>query len=362
MKILHVLGGLKCGGIETFLINILRNTDLKKFEIDLLISDNDKGFYEDEVKRMGCNIYYLPPRNKGILLHKKNIDRFFNDHQYDVVHVHVSSLTDIDVLISAKKFGIKKRIIHGHSTSEFNNPLHYILHYFHKLYISKIATDFLSCSMDSSKWLYTKKIINSVQHHIIKNGIVSESFRFNSKIRKSIRKELALSEQKLVLGNVGRFVESKNQIFLIDICLELIKKDIDFVFLLLGSGKEKEYICKKIKLLNLEKYFLILEEQKDVCNYYNAMDIFVFPSLIEGLGIVLIEAQTAGLPVIIYNFLPKEVQFTDNVILMNRNSKAADWADNISKALLVLPNRNIRYNVYNIIESIKEIEKIYLLS
>lgn len=357
-KILQIVETLDCGGIETLLVT-LNESISEDYHFDYLLGVNRECFYSKRVKKLGSKILYVPSRNKGILKHMKELNYFFKNNQYDVVHYNCSSLTNIFYLYYAKKYGIKKRIIHIHSVAEPASKIHLYLHKLHKCFIKFLATDYLSCSIIASQWAFTKKIINSNRHRIINNGIDLSKFTFDENIRKIERKNLNIGDNQIVLGCVGRFVESKNQIFCLDIMKELVKYD-DYYLLLIGDGPTKKQIKEIIKNFYLEKKVTILDATEDVGKYYQCMDIFVFPSLYEGLGMAVIEAQISGLSSIIFENLPKELNISNNLYRMSINSKAEEWANLIHDECKNLRNRHSIYcEEFDIRKVVKILEGVY---
>lgn len=358
-KILQVVETLDCGGIETLLVSLNEFID-KNYKFDYLLGVNRQCFYSDKVQELGAKIYYVPSRNKGLLQHIKELNNFFRNNQFDIIHYNCSSLSNILYLYFAKKYGIKKRIVHVHSVSEPNNKIHFFLHKFHKLFIKNLATDFLSCSMLASKWAYPNSVIKSEQHQIINNGINLSKFYFNKALRVEIREQLNLNDSTIVLGCIGRFIESKNQSFCIEIIKELLTIQDNFYLLLIGDGPTKELINERIIDNNLQNKVHILSATPNVSQYYQCMDYFIFPSLFEGLGMTVIEAQVSGLPCVIFDNLPVELNISENLYRMNKYSTPKDW----SKLIIdIQKETKDRHSVYcedfDIKKIVRELEVIY---
>lgn len=323
VRILHVVTRMDAAGIETFLMNIYRNIDRKKIQFDFLTHRSDEGFYDEEIKKLGGKIYHVPSINP--FHHQKYIealDSFFTEHkEYKIVHSHINTFS-MYVLRSAKKNGVPVRIAHSHISSV---PVDY--KFFFREYcrsrINEFPTEFFACSDAAGKWLFKNK-----EFKVINNGIDVSSFTFNKEVRKSKRKELGL-EECYVVGNIGRFTSQKNQLFLLDILKQLVMKKEDVVLLLIGTGKLKDEIKKKAKMLDIQSHVIILENRKDVNELLMAMDVFVFPSRYEGLGIVAIESQSSGLPTVISKNLPKELQVSDYIIEEDLSASPDKWSETI---------------------------------
>ena len=352
IRILHVVKKMGFGGIESFLMSVYRNIDKKKIQFDFLV--NEPGEYDDEIKKLGGRIYIIDYLGKvGPIKYKRELKKFFASTNYGIVHSHYGQITGL-ILEVAKKCNVKKRIAHSHSISIIKN--NFILTNYKKYLQTKINKNdnvLLSCSLDASKFLYKEKWKDSI---IIPNGIDVELFKYNVSTRNKIRSELNISKNDIILGHVGRFCYEKNQSFLI----ELIKRipDSRYKLLLIGNGSTKDGIIKEIKLNKLESRVKILDSTKEISNYYSAMDIFVFPSFNEGLGIVAVEAQANGLPCVLSNGIPKEVKINDNVFFEKLDLN--DWIDCINKIdrERIIDNK-VDISNYNIINVCKNLEKIY---
>jgi len=313
------------GGIESVIMNYYRRIDKNRFQFDFIIHD-DKIAYEDEIKSFGGKIFNLTPR-RNYFVYKKEIKKFFknNAKNYDAIWVNSCTLSNIDYLKLAKKYGIKLRIIHSHNSRNMGTALTFILHHFNKLIVNKYATDFWSCGELASKWFYNKKIINSSAHKIINNAIDVELFRFNKDIRNSYRKELGI-ENDFVIGNVGRLHFQKNQEFLIDIFEEIKKVKHNSKLLLIGDGEDKEKLMKIVSQKKLENNVIFLGVRSDISNLMHSIDCFVFPSVFEGLPVALFEAQAAGLKIYASDTISDKSKIDSNLIFLSLSLAPSEWA------------------------------------
>lgn len=320
------------GGIESVIMNYYRNIDKEKAQFDFLCN-TDIVAYEDEIRQLGGRIYKIAARSKNIKKYKKDIKKFFEEHanEYNNIWVNVCSLANIDYLKYAKKYGIKYRIIHSHSSKNMDSKLRGILHHINKHIIKLYATDFWACSEYAGKWFFDKKIRKSNEYQIINNAINSEMFRYNSGVREIYRNEMNL-KGKFVIGNIGRLHFTKNQEFLIDVFNEIVKKHQNSNLLLIGQGEDEAKLIKKVEMLNLTDKVFFLGVRKDINKILQAMDAFVFPSVFEGLPLALIEAQTSGLYIYASKEgLPKEAKIVNNFKFLSLNDKPKLWADEILK-------------------------------
>ena len=364
IRVLHITGSMNRGGIETFIMNIYRNMDREKVQFDFLLWTDKKCDYTDEILRLGGKIYNISPRRKGIINNIKELINFFSKHkEYRIVHQHVNSLSYITPLKIAKKNNVPIRIIHGHSIQVGGHPLNQYLHRFNKLSIRKIATDFFACSELAAKWLYPTKQYLAGDYKIIKNAIDIDSFTYSETVRNKIRNELNIQD-KLVIGHIGRFSYQKNHDFIVDIFKEIYLRNPDSLLLLIGNGELMDKIKNKVKSLGLDNNVIFTGVRSDISELLQAMDIFLFPSHYEGLGIVLIEAQAAGLKCFTsLGVVPNEVNVTGQVEFIDLNKSSKEWAELILKSSNYTRYRHgskIKAAGYDIKLVAKEMEKWYL--
>ncbi|MGD6942442.1 glycosyltransferase family 1 protein [Cytobacillus gottheilii] len=364
-RVLQIVGAMNRGGIETFLMNLYRNIDRSKIQFDFLVHTDSKGAYDEEIKELGGRIFPIIPRRDGILNNRKSLEEFFKVHNdYKVVHQHLSSLTYIEPLKIAKKYGIPYRVVHGHNIRQGGSSVHRYIHWLNQLFVESYATDFFACSDLSAKWTYPKRIYKKNKFIIVNNAIESEKFEFNEKVRKEMRNQFGIAEDVFVVGHVGRFHPQKNHDFLIDIFQEIYYKNTNSVLLLVGDGVLRSQLEKKISDIGLTDNVIFTGVRKDVETIFQVMDAFVFPSLYEGLGIVLVEAQTTGLKCFTSNkVVPKDVDVTGLVRFLDLNNSPKLWADEILRNKSysrVSTNEEIRMSGYDIYQVAQEIQEWYL--
>ena len=353
------------GGQEAFVMNVLQNMDMTNLHIDLLTpyySDNE--YYKGILKKLGCGLYswgldFMPGKSRFFYI--KLFSTFFKRHKYDVVHIHSGSISALTyIAYAAKKTGVKKIIVHSHSTG---NPgiKHSVIKGVAAPLLEKVATDYLACSVSAGEWKFSSKICDN-RLSVVKNGIDIQKFRYNSEVRNQTRNELGVPKNTIILGHVGRLSAEKNQSFLIDVLQRLSKKERDYRLLLIGAGEDRAKLEKKVETLGLNDKVIFLGNVNNVCDYMQAMDVFLFPSLFEGLGIVAIEAQGAGLPVIASNNVPEDICITslaERISLDDMDlwiKKLEDIAFNNRKTDI----KSIQESGYDIADTARAIRKIYL--
>ncbi len=307
------------------------------------------------MERAEIGVITVPPYQK-VFKYQKALIKLFKEKKYDIVHSHINALS-VFPLKAAKKAGIKVRIAHSHSTSNKvewkKNLIKSMLIPFSKVYANK----YMCCSELAGRYLFGDKAYDDGKVYILNNAIDMENFKFNEYTRKNVREELKVSDDTLVIGHVGRFVEQKNHIFLIDIFKNLHDKNSNSVLVLIGQGPLQDKMKEKVRSLGLVDSVRFLGQRDDIYRLYNGFDAFCFPSLYEGLGIVLIEAQANGLPCIASSEVPEVVKKTDNFKFVGLNDEVEKWSESIlnSKRLNAVGN----FDGYDIEEEVKKLECIY---
>lgn len=358
IKILEVIGGMNMGGAETLLMNIFKNIDRKKFEMIFLCYGDKKFDYEDELTSLGGKIIRSSKPTSNIFKNVKEIKNVIRNNKIDVVHCH-TYFNSMYALIAAKQCKIKKRITHSHNTISENNPsiIKKIYFFLSKIVINLYSTDFLACGKEAGEALFFR----NKNFKIIDNGIILDRFYYNSELRMKKRKELNLPDGYQVIGHIGRFEEAKNHKFLIELFGEYQKKHKKSLLLLIGDGSLRPSIEKRIEEKKLKNKVFLLSKREDVNEIYNVMDLFLFPSLYEGLPVVLIEAQTNGLPIVASDTIDKGSDYTNTISFLSLQDSKDVWITEIEKRLgKRTDNRKLMENSkYNIKNTVKQIEEIY---
>lgn len=359
IRVLQVLGKLQIGGAETLVMNMYRNIEQSKIRFDFLVHGNEIGDYEKEIIRNGGKVYHIP-KYKLINHHqyKKELNKIFKKNKYDIVHCHIRSTATI-ILRNAKKYNIV-RIAHSHATSN-GKGIKAITTNIMQFGIRYNSDYFFACSQKAAKWLFGKKKSLGEKCIIINNGIDSQKFKYNDKFRNEIRRKYNVDPTTFLIGHIGRFEQIKNHDFIVKIAKKLCKENKKISFMLCGEGKLKKSIVKKTKKYNLDKNIIFAPATKDIHKYYSAFDMFILPSKKEGLGIVLIEAQSCGVYSLTSNGIPKEACVSNKIKQLELNEKI--WIKEIINYLQKQKNENTVYNenfkLYDIKEICNKVERLY---
>lgn len=348
IRVLYVNGGIMHrGGIEAYMMNYYRHIDRKKVQIDFVVHGFEKGVYDDEIREMGGKIYNVPIKSKDYIGNIRALKAIFNTGEYKIIHSHMDAMSMV-VLKIAKQCGVPIRIAHSHNTQHLtNSKIKYMLNEYARRNINKYATHLFACSEAAGRWLFGNAKYDSGDVVLVNNAIEIEKFQFNEAKRELLRQQLGLSNN-FVIGHVGRFDYQKNHLFLLNIFQETLKYIPNAKLVLIGEGHLKEKITKKIRDLEIEERVMMLGLRSDVNDLNNMFDIFLLPSLFEGLPVVAIEAQANGLPCLFSDTITKEVQVTDLVKFMSKEQTALDWGVEINR---VLQQNNIRRSKKNILIS-----------
>lgn len=318
------------GGVESFLVNYYRNIDRDKIQFDFLCNSHNPVAYEDELINLGGRTYHITARSKNPGLYKKELKDVFKRHatEWSAIWVNVSSLANIDYLKIAKKYGIQKRIIHSHNSRNMDSKLRGMLHEWNKRSLQKWATDFWACSEDAAKWFYRDDLMPQVK--IIHNAIDVSRIAYDETKRKAIRSRLHIDESTYVIGNVGRLHFQKNQAFAINVFREYLKLNPDSRLILIGQGEDEKVL--KSKAADISDKVIFTGVQSDIQGWLSAFDLFLFPSLFEGLSISAMEAQGNGVPAFASEaVIPPEVKITPNFTFFSLDQTAGEWARMISQ-------------------------------
>lgn len=325
ISILYVNGGpMNRGGIETFMMNYLRHMDLNQIHIDFAVRGPERGAYDDELESLGCKIYRLPQRSKHPIAFQKKLRGILESENYQVVHSHADAMS-CWILKIAKECGVQVRIAHSHNTQHLTtNPIKFQLNEFARKNINKYATDRFACSQAAGKWLF-----GDAPFKVIHNAIDTKAYAFNNEKRMLIRQKYGVSDDTTLLGHVGRFDTQKNHAFLIEMFARLVEKNANYKLMCVGDGWLRDDIEKAIQQNDLNDKVILVGQQENAKDFYNAFDLYVFPSLFEGLSFVLIEAQANGLTCVCSDTVPQETNLSGGDKMVYLPLESEKWANEV---------------------------------
>lgn len=329
IRIVHNIASLHLGGSQAFVMNVYRNIDRSKVQFDFVVTPETKEGFYDEITNLGGKIFTCP-RYKGTnhIQYNKWWDDFFNKHpEYKVIHGHVRSTASIYLKI-AKKHELVT-IAHSHSTSN-GNGISAIVKRIIQMPIRKQADFLFACSDKAGKWLFGEKAITQQNYYMIPNGVDLKRFEFDINKRNQMRMTLGIKEDTMILGHIGRLSTPKNHKFLLNVFNQYHKINSNSKLLLVGDGELFESIKQHINKLDINDAVIMTGSKQNTEDYYQIMDIFLFPSLWEGLPVSVVEAQANGLQCIISDVITHDVDLTALIQYLPLDEKL--WLGAITEA------------------------------
>lgn len=361
-RIAQIVGKWVGGGVEAVIMNYYRNIDKSKIQFDFLCDEDSTNIPYEEIESLGGRVILIPPYQKPFKYHKE-LKRILKANKYEVVHSHISTMS-LFSLFAAKCAGVKVRIAHSHSTTNKaewkKNLMKQVLKHFSKVF----ATHYMCCSELAGRWLFGNKSYDKGKVYLLNNAIDLDKFKFNEDIKKSKREELGIDQDTLVIGHIGRFVQQKNHTFLIDIFNEITKLNDKVVLLLAGQGPLMDETKEKVDFLGIADKVKFLGQRNDANELYQVFDVFLLPSLYEGLPVVGVEAQAAGLLCFLSSDMTKETKVLESTTIMTLQNTPEEWAkaivDKVSTYERKDTKEEISANNFNIKVEANKLENYYL--
>lgn len=356
IKIAFITNHLDVMGISAVIMNYSKSLNHQKFDVTIIVGEPIASQYIEECNKYGISIVKLPSRHYSSIRHYFLLFKALVNGKFDIVHVHGnSSLMAIELTI-AKLVGVKIRIAHSHNSTCPNITVHKFL----TPYFSKIYTKAMACGILAGEWLFGRD-----NFEVLPNGFHTETFKFNFEKRNLIRKKLQI-EDKFVIGHIGRFNQQKNQTYLLRIFEKVANSCKNAILLLVGNGPDFERVKSLVEVHPYKNRIILYGESNETNTLYSAMDLFVLPSLHEGLPVVLLEAQISGLPCLVSDTVTREMDF-GNISWASIEADPQIWSDkileirdkvNIDRESYYEKNRK-QILEYDISNNVKQLEKIY---
>lgn len=354
VRVLQVVTYMGRGGLETMLMNYYRHIDRSRVQFDFLVHRPFEADYDAEIHALGGKIYRVSRLIPWSRAYRAELRAFWGAHpEYRVVHVHQDCLSAV-ALQCAQDCGVPVRIAHSHNSSQTWNIKYPIKRYYMKQ-IPAAATHLFACGRKAGDWMF-----GGHPYQVLPNAIEVLDYRYDPRLARQVRQELGLGNG-LVVGHVGNANPAKNHPFLLEIFAALYQKRPDAHLLLVGGGTER--FRAKARSLGVEDSVLFAGVRADVPQMLQAMDVFVFPSLYEGLPVALLEAQAAGLPCVISDQVPPECVVTSELVTtLPLHKPPQQWADEILKkqgAPRMDHSAELRAAGYDIETAAKALEEFY---
>ena len=347
------------GGIETFILNTCKYLDKEKYKITVLANCPECSI-EHELKEAGVLIEHITPAEHGFAAYYRDLKRIIRSDRFDIVHINKNSLADPLALLLCKKRHISRVVLHSHNTHPTSRKLSSLLHMvFRRLFVDRRIIK-VACSQKAAEWMFP----HEKGCLILNNGIEADRYAFNEDIRGRVRESLGLHDGELAICNVGRLCKQKNTLFLLEIMHKIVRMRPDAKLFLIGTGEMEKEVRAKIKALHLSDSVTLLGNRSDVNELLQAMDLFLMPSLHEGLPIAAIEAQAASLPLLISDTVDREVRLLCSTEFEHLDSSTEVWAKHCLKLVAENQRSDVREQIrkagYDICESTSRLEKLYL--
>ena len=310
IRVLHVLDKISIdSGVSSVVMNYYNSINHNRVIFDFMLNEEPSPEIRSYIENNGSSIYIMPGlKVANLFIYIKALKEFYRHYDYKIIHGHVAN-SALFYLGLAKN--VPYRIIHSHNTNASDIMWKRIRNWGLNRFIGFVANQRFACSTEAAEFLFGKK----QNFEVMYNAVDIDRFSFNQKARDEIRVELGINNKK-VIGHIGRFSAQKNHEFIIDIFFQMYQTDNNAILMLIGNGDQYDYIKQKVKYHKLEDVVLFIGTVTNTCDYISAMDIFILPSLFEGLPLVAVEAQASGLPVLLSEKITREVSVTDKVVFL----------------------------------------------
>ena len=322
IRVAHVMGKMIGGGVEAVVMNYYRHIDRSKVQFDFLVDADSTLVPRNEIELLGGRVFEVSPY-QHVVGYQEELMQLFEHEGWRIVHSHINALS-VFPLRAAKKAGVPVRIAHSHSTSGKGEHVKNALKMVLKTQANRYPTNRFACSRYAGEWLFGK----GADFEVVYNAIDLPRFSFDAEARARVRADLGLVGGQLAVGHVGRFMPQKNHGFLIDVFEQVARRRSDAVLLLVGTGSAEARVESLVAEYGLAGRVRFLGQRADVADLYSAFDAFVLPSLYEGLGLVGVEAQRAGLPCLLSDAISREVDVTGESMFLPIDDPQV-WADAI---------------------------------
>lgn len=342
------------GGLEASTMNYYRRMNHERIQYDF-INPYDTFHFENEIYALGGKVYRVSNFKKRPLGYVKDVVSIIRTYKYTTVYLPMLSAINPLAQFAAKVAGAKV-VIHSHN-SMTKGMSKRMLHAFFKPIVNMLADYKWACSSEAGRWMFYGK------YRIVNNAIDLKLFAFRKSKRNRLRNELHIAPSDYVIGNVARLVPEKNQTHLIRIIAEMYTKRDDVKLLLVGSGADMDRLARLSRELRVDDKIVFAGDRSDVADLYSAMDVFVLPSFFEGLPVVGIEAQAAGLPIVCSDIVTREMNVSGNVSYIGLDSALSVWTNKILSVARMAQKdaeKVLTRNGYNIETEVKKLESFYL--
>lgn len=323
IRVAQILGKMNGGGVEAVVMNYYRHIDRSKVQFDFLVDSDSTLVPREEIESLGGRVFEIPPY-QHVVEYQRELQRLFKQEGWKIVHSHINALS-VFSLRAAKKAGVPVRIAHSHSTSGKGEHAKNVLKSILKTQANRYPTKRIACSNLAGDWLFGK----NASFTVVGNAVDLSDFVYNENARRTIRSELGLSNNALLVGHLGRFAEQKNHAFLLEVFREVLAYVPDAVLAMAGDGPLLEATKKRATELGIKDSVRFLGTRMDAPALYQAFDVFCLPSLYEGLPVVGVECQASGTPILVSNAVTGETKITSLLDFESLDASPVQWAKHL---------------------------------
>ena len=359
-KILIIAAKLHIGGAEKVARDIALYASPEQYEFHYVVFGEEVGTYENQLLEKGCKVFHLAEPSASYPRFMGELMALMKQHRYHAVHAHNMFNCGFSML-AARLCGVPVRVAHAHSAlADGSGFVKNIYEMLMRSLILTCSTDLVGCGIKAGQRLFGEKAWKK-RGNLILNGINVEEFSYDAQKREAVRARLGLT-QHFVMGHAGHLMEVKNQKFLLELMPELLKRRPDAMLLLLGEGEDRPMLEQKIRDMGLESHVIMTGNVTNVADYLSAMDVFVFPSLYEGLPLSILEVQANGLPCVISDSVPPDVFLTNLIHPLSLQDSKNNWVNTILNQYRTNPeryNHQLRGSDYAVNTAMEKIYRIY---
>lgn len=331
-RVLCLLSNMNIGGAETFLMKVYRTLDRAQYQMDFCVCMEEKCDYEDEIIQMGGRMFRIPPKSRDAKGFKTRLKEIIKENHYTNVLKITSNAAGFWDLKIAKQAGAARTIARSSNASDGNSIIQKLIHRFSRILWMKYVDVKIAPSDVAAKYTFGSQALKKGKVQFLNNGLDLDVFRFSEEARLAARDALGVAEHTVLLGHIGRFNTQKNHAFLLRVFADYHKKNPDSVLALVGIGDLEEEIKQLANELNIENEIRFLGLRTDIPSLLCAFDVFVFPSLYEGMPNTVIEAQACSLPCIISDTITKQANISGEIAYLPIDDTAA-WVSAIEAVL-----------------------------
>lgn len=328
-RLLCLISVMNTGGAETFLMKLYRQMDRTKYQMDFCVNVFEEGFYDSEINKLGGRIYRIPPKSSGIKVFKRQLTEIIANNNYKYVMRITSNCAGFMDLKIAKQAGAEVCIARSSNSSDGEGVKQKIVHRLGRLLYGRYVDKKIAPSDLAAEYTFGRRAYKNGEVKILHNALDLDTYRYTETGRNAIRKEFSIAEDAKVIGHIGRFNRQKNHEFLIKIFNEIHRTNTNTVLLLVGCGELEQKIRSQVDACGLKDAVIFAGVRSDIPSILSAMDVFLFPSLYEGMPNTVIEAQATGLPCIISDTITKEADITGIVRYMDISASPEVWSKEV---------------------------------